>query len=399
MSLKKIGNTYHLRRRVPKRFRPVELRELISQSLHTVSAQLAKLKADAAWAELIEGSEARLVGDTEDAERRFEAAQELAERLGFRFLPAAKVAELPTTALLDRIEKVQEHKGEPNMVEAAALFGGVSETPIRVTRALELYWGLAKETTLGKSEDQLRRWQNPRKKAVKKFVDVVGDRPVPEIAGDDMLTFRDWWIDRIAEENMTPDSANKDLIHLGAMRLSVRRARISVDSEEALLSDETLRENIVLGQQVSEQALNDALEAAHVTDFLPRLEDGLETRVESRGSNQSGGQRQRVSIARALLAARHARAAAGRGDQRAGRAIRGRLAGCAGETERGAHHAGLRTPVGHSTRRRQNRGDGRRPRRRGRPPRGADRTRWSLPRPIPAAIRGRRDRVIAPGAS
>src|SRR6056297_3248582 len=274
MSLKKIGNTYHLRRRVPKRFRPVELRELISQSLHTVSAQLAKLKADAAWAELIEGSEARLVGDTEDAERRFEAAQELAERLGFRFLPAAKVAELPTTALLDRIEKVQEHKGEPNMVEAAALFGGASETPIRVTRALELYWGLAKETTLGKSEDQLRRWQNPRNKAVKKFVDVVGDRPVPEIAGDDMLTFRDWWIDRIAEENMTPDSANKDLIHLGAMRLSALRARISVDSGEALLSDETLRENIVLGQQVSEQALNDALEAAHVTDFLPRLEDG-----------------------------------------------------------------------------------------------------------------------------
>lgn len=83
MSLKKIGKTLHLRRRVPKRFATIEPRELVSQSRHTDSEQLAKLKADAAWAELIEGWEARLAGDTDDAERRFEAALELAERRGF----------------------------------------------------------------------------------------------------------------------------------------------------------------------------------------------------------------------------------------------------------------------------------------------------------------------------
>ena len=43
------------------------------------------------------------------------------------------------------------------------------------------------------------------------------------------------------------------------------------------------------------------LEAAHVADFLPKLEHGLETRVGPRGSALSGGQRQRVVIARALL--------------------------------------------------------------------------------------------------
>ncbi|SDY89077.1 ABC transporter ATP-binding protein [Citreimonas salinaria] len=90
-------------------------------------------------------------------------------------------------------------------------------------------------------------------------------------------------------------------VPVAAMRLADLRARISVVSQEALLFDETLRENIVLGREVSEKALNDALEAAHVTDFLPRLEDGLETRVGPRGSNLSGGQRQRVAIARALL--------------------------------------------------------------------------------------------------
>jgi len=225
MTLKKIGKTYHLRRRVPKRFASIEPRELVSQSLHTDSAQLATLKAEAAWAELIEGWEARLAGDTADAERRFDAARELAERRGFRFMPAAKVAELPTTAILDRIEAVPEHKGEPNMVEAAAVLGGVSEPPITVTRALELYWGMAKDKTLGKSEDQLRRWRNPHIKAVKNFVAVVGDRPLPEITGDDMLNFRDWWIERIADEDLTPNSANKDLIHLGKVLKTVNRMK------------------------------------------------------------------------------------------------------------------------------------------------------------------------------
>jgi ATP-binding cassette subfamily B protein len=73
-------------------------------------------------------------------------------------------------------------------------------------------------------------------------------------------------------------------------------------TQEALLFDETLRENIVLGREnVSDEELDRVLKAAHVADFLPQLEQGLETRVGPRGSALSGGQRQRVVIARALL--------------------------------------------------------------------------------------------------
>lgn len=86
------------------------------------------------------------------------------------------------------------------------------------------------------------------------------------------------------------------------MRLADLRGLFSVVSQEALLFDETLRENILLGRKdVTEEQLNAALEAAHVADFLPRLESGLDTRVGTRGSNLSGGQRQRVAIARAVL--------------------------------------------------------------------------------------------------
>jgi len=44
-----------------------------------------------------------------------------------------------------------------------------------------------------------------------------------------------------------------------------------------------------------------ALDAAHVSDFVMKMPDGLDTRVGPRGSGLSGGQRQRVVIARALL--------------------------------------------------------------------------------------------------
>ena len=79
------------------------------------------------------------------------------------------------------------------------------------------------------------------------------------------------------------------------------RAAIGTVSQEALLFDETLRENVTLGRDVPEEALMAALEAAAVTEFLPRLPDGLGTRVGARGANLSGGQRQRVAIARAVL--------------------------------------------------------------------------------------------------
>jgi ATP-binding cassette subfamily B protein len=87
-----------------------------------------------------------------------------------------------------------------------------------------------------------------------------------------------------------------------SMTIPDLRGLFSVVTQEALLFDETLRENIVLGRQnVSDEELDRVLKAAHVADFLPQLEQGLETRVGPRGSALSGGQRQRVVIARALL--------------------------------------------------------------------------------------------------
>jgi len=91
-------------------------------------------------------------------------------------------------------------------------------------------------------------------------------------------------------------------VPVNSMAMQDLRSLFSVVSQEALLFDDTLRENILLGRtDVPEPRLKQVLEAAHVADFLGSLRDGLDTHVGPRGSALSGGQRQRVVIARALL--------------------------------------------------------------------------------------------------
>ena len=84
--------------------------------------------------------------------------------------------------------------------------------------------------------------------------------------------------------------------------LAALRGLFSVVSQDSALFDETIRDNVTLGAgEVSEAALQAALQDAHVADFLPNLPQGLDTLAGPRGSSLSGGQRQRVAIARALL--------------------------------------------------------------------------------------------------
>ena len=72
--------------------------------------------------------------------------------------------------------------------------------------------------------------------------------------------------------------------------------------QDAFLFHGTLRENIVFGcDDVGEDALARAIAAAHLSDVVSTLPDGLETLVGERGAMVSGGQRQRIAIARALL--------------------------------------------------------------------------------------------------
>jgi len=70
-----------------------------------------------------------------------------------------------------------------------------------------------------------------RRRAIKNLIDVVGDKPIEELSRDDALNFRDWWSDRLENEQLTPDSPNKDLQNLSSIFQLVKdRRRLDVEN-------------------------------------------------------------------------------------------------------------------------------------------------------------------------
>jgi ATP-binding cassette subfamily B multidrug efflux pump len=71
--------------------------------------------------------------------------------------------------------------------------------------------------------------------------------------------------------------------------------------QDPMLMSATVRENILLGREVSEDELDAALDVSRLAQDLPDLPDGIDTVVGERGVTLSGGQQQRVALARALV--------------------------------------------------------------------------------------------------
>jgi ATP-binding cassette, subfamily B, bacterial MsbA len=80
------------------------------------------------------------------------------------------------------------------------------------------------------------------------------------------------------------------------------RSQIGVVSQETVLFNDTVRNNIAYGQpHVSQRAVEAAARAALAHDFITALPRGYDTVIGERGIRLSGGERQRIAIARALL--------------------------------------------------------------------------------------------------
>lgn len=94
-----------------------------------------------------------------------------------------------------------------------------------------------------------------------------------------------------------------DGVSVRDMTLASLRGNISLVTQDIVLFNDSIRNNLAYGQlnSASDDDLMRAAEAAHVMEFVNDLPDGLETMVGDRGVLLSGGQRQRIAIGRALL--------------------------------------------------------------------------------------------------
>jgi ABC-type multidrug transport system fused ATPase/permease subunit len=93
-----------------------------------------------------------------------------------------------------------------------------------------------------------------------------------------------------------------DGIDIRQMRLFDLRAKMGIVSQEAVLFNDTIYNNIVFGlENVTAADVENAARIANAHDFITATENGYQTKVGDRGSKLSGGQRQRITIARAVL--------------------------------------------------------------------------------------------------
>ena len=79
------------------------------------------------------------------------------------------------------------------------------------------------------------------------------------------------------------------------------RGLMGIVTQEPILFNDTILNNIAFGSKASPEAVEAAAKIANAHDFIMAQTDGYQTIIGDRGSKLSGGQRQRLSIARAVL--------------------------------------------------------------------------------------------------
>ena len=93
-----------------------------------------------------------------------------------------------------------------------------------------------------------------------------------------------------------------DGINIRQYRLQELRSLIGIVTQEPILFNDTIYNNIVFGLDgISEREVTEAARIANAHDFILATDQGYQTVIGDRGSKLSGGQRQRLTIARAIL--------------------------------------------------------------------------------------------------
>jgi ATP-binding cassette, subfamily B, bacterial MsbA len=102
--------------------------------------------------------------------------------------------------------------------------------------------------------------------------------------------------------DVTTGAIEIDGTDIREVTLASLRAQIGIVTQETVLFDDTISNNIAYGTpNASPQAIILAAQAANAHGFIGALPQGYETMIGERGQRLSGGQRQRLAIARALL--------------------------------------------------------------------------------------------------
>jgi hypothetical protein len=187
----KRGRIFYLVKRVPTDVAHLDTRKIVQISLKTDSGKEAAIKAVDVEEALMAYWDAlrRNDGDPE----RYKALVKIAASRNLSYRPLRELyAAGGLEELLSRIQGLSDQDAA-NATLVDASLGGQARPALTLSMLPALYFDYEQDKVLGKSEDQKRRWRNPRIKAFKNLTHVLGDKDVHKLTRDDALRSRDWW--------------------------------------------------------------------------------------------------------------------------------------------------------------------------------------------------------------
>ena len=226
----KIGDIYYYRRRVPKSVLPYFNQKFARKSLYTDSPTVAEERSilvnqdfEAMWSQLISLGQ---VASKDD----FQQINDRAKLMGFQYRSIDELVSVPLHKLVNRLQTLPKVKNEPEMIEA--LMGGTEAPLYSTSQALEIFWEISSHEILNKSEEQIRKWRNPIKKAITNFIKIRGDKLLNELNREDITKFRDWWLERIKQDGIATNTVNKELRFIKKVVSSVvQHHNLDVDTD------------------------------------------------------------------------------------------------------------------------------------------------------------------------
>ncbi|WP_192182977.1 tyrosine-type recombinase/integrase [Mesorhizobium amorphae] len=213
---------WYLVRRVPKEFAAYDPRGLVRISTGVAVADDPRgIRARDAVRSLGAGLEAywRRLGDGQSAEAalRFEAVRKRARSFGVAYRTNEELAAGPLDELMARIKLLLDKDAVEDAKDVSAVMGGEQRPALRLSGLVKEFETIEQQTLLAMSPNQVKKWRNPKTRAIANLIGVIGDKEIARLTRDDAVAFREWWQKRIVGGGLDIGTANKDIGHLSKM--------------------------------------------------------------------------------------------------------------------------------------------------------------------------------------
>lgn len=207
---------YHYVRRVPAIVAHLISAKSVRRTLETKDRDVAAIKAreidqevEAQWAAIVQAAEG------EDEWERSEGFALVAESFGFDALSSDEIFARGKEEVEARLMALEGREGDK--VVADALLGLYSKPEAQLSGLFKLYVRHKEHELEGYSPSQSRKHLQPKERAAAYLLTVLGERKLSAITRRDVLRFRDWWTDKIRDDGLTRDAANRSFSDIQGM--------------------------------------------------------------------------------------------------------------------------------------------------------------------------------------